>query len=487
MIHFNKSLKKKMLFLIMLLITITFITACDSDTATIELEAGLIQYDDHYILEVSPYPLFRYDGSVDQDVLDKLMVILADPMLDPLLREPKTYWQSGAIFEHEPYTAITAEDFSDFVIAETAHNGHSGAIVIKLFEALPGRSGVEHYHLTEMTSNWWQLVYRSTDDGADVLTLWMMQPYRLTHFNGTRNTTTTGRDDERFIDRLGDGVWSWIVEGENTILSDEDIANDREPSYDYFLENNFSRSIARSNLLRDLDGLLQQFDIESYLVAPAHLPGAWQSSRYQTGPNVDGLFYVSGEFQIHRTPYPGSVTQDSGLGATGLVWGHHYHFALVNGKDGESIGPYSNHWPHTTLLPTNYDLIWLPSDFEVRTMSRELESALYQTFIRYPNDPTSDLTWNYNETAEEDWRYGQGDPAGRSGLWRLSGFDRAFNAGESSDWQTGQVWLRSVDSLGIGNANMVYHTGNRYGYGVNQLAGMRPALHLSLEELLQNR
>jgi len=132
----------------------------------------------------------------------------------------------------------------------------------------------------------------------------------------------------------------------------------------------------------------------------------------------------------------------------------------------------------------------LPSDFEVRTMGHEKDNALYQTFVRNPNDPLSDLTWNYNETPEEDRRYGLGDPEGRSGLWRLNGFDRAFDSrilDVTSGWQAEQVWLRSVDVLGIGNANMIFHTGNRYGYGVNQLAGMRPALHLSLEELLQSR
>ena len=447
-------------------------------------------FDKYYIFEVSPDPLFRYDGSVNQDVLDNLMTILDDPSLDPLLREPKTYWISGADFEHESYTAVTAADFSDFVIDEIAHNGQSGAIVIKLFETISDRSGIEHYHLTEMTDSWWQLVYRSTDDGADVLTLMMTQPYRLTNFSGTRYSHNTGRVDEIYIDRIGDDLWLRIPEGENTIYSDENIANNQEPGENYFFENNYSRSIARSNLLRDLEGLLQQFDIENYLVAPAHLPGEWQSSRYQTGTNSSERFYVSGEFRRYGEDYPGSFNPERGLGATGLVWTIRQHFSLINGKDGESIGPKSNHWPNTTLISTYYDLLWLPSDFEVRTMGLQQDNALYQTFVRYPGDPESDLTWNYREeTPQEDWRYGIGAPDGRSGLWRLNGFDRGFYAGGLGlpiDWETEQVWLRSVDGLAIGNGNMVCNAGNRYGYGVINLAGMRPALHLSLDELLQN-
>jgi len=76
---------------------------------------------------------------------------------------------------------------------------------------------------------------------------------------------------------------------------------------------------------------------------------------------------------------------------------------------------------------------------------------------------------------------------GRSGLWHLNGFDRAFDRdglGLPRGWMTEQVWLRSQDSLGIGNAGIVTYTGNRNSYGVHQLAGMRPAVHLSISELI---
>lgn len=362
----------------------------------------------------------------------------------------------------------------------------SGAVAIKLFETIPDRTGVEHGHLTEFTSQWWRIVYRSTDAENDVLTLWMMQPYRLSPFSGTRYDALLGRADERFIDRESDRDTPWARLSAfrmNTIFSDWCIAHNFPPSDGYFFENNFSASIARSNLLRDLRSLLSHFDVARYLVAPKDLPGRWQSSRYQTGTNQSGLFYATGEFQVYRRDYPGSTDPAGGLGATGLIWGTHRHFSLINGKDGLSIGPHNNHWPHSKLTPTHYDLLWLPSDFEVRTMGRGKDNALFQTFIRDPDNPATDLRWNYR-VRRNDRR--QDLSGGRSGLWRLNGFDRAFNAdalGLPRGWESQLVWLRSVDGLGLGNANTVYHTGNRYGYGVNQLAGMRPAIHLSITRL----
>ena len=462
---------------------------CSETDAAHDIEGAMI-FNHHYnILRVSDRPLFRSCGRVNGDVLENLMAILDDPRLDPMMREVKAEWPTGMTFEDTLYTAITAADFSNFVVPEPGGMSDSGAIVIKLFETIPERTGVQYGHVTEFTSQWWQLVYRSTDAGNDVLTLWMMQPYRLTPFSGTRYDTLIGRDDERFINRQGDQTWSRLsASGVNTILSDERKAANLPACDTYFFEGNFSASIARSNLLRDLAHLLNYFDIERYLVAPIDIPGQWQSSRYQTGSNTNMRFYASGEFYVYREDSPGSTHPNGGLGASGLIWGRHFHFSLINGKDGLSIGPYYNHWPHTILTPTHDDLLWLPSDFEVRSMGHSKDNALFQTFITDPDDPASELRWNFNNTAEEDWRYGRDVTAGRSGLWRLNGFDRAFVSdalGLERGWESQLVWLRSTDVLGMGNANTVYHTGNRYGYGVNQLAGMRPAVHLSLARLLQ--
>ena len=83
------------------------------------------------------------------------MTILDSPNLNPLLREEKAYWPSGLPFEYDtPFTAITASDFSNFVVPAPENASHSGAIIIKLFETIPNRYGAEHGYLTEFTSQW---------------------------------------------------------------------------------------------------------------------------------------------------------------------------------------------------------------------------------------------------------------------------------------------------------------------------------------------
>ena len=500
MLNFRVS---KIIFMITTTMVAVFFTACGNGTeperkagriyvdtgAVWNPQATMIDFDYYHILRVSDRPLFNVGGDINQDVLDSLLEILNDPLLNPMLREPKSEWPGVLTFDSDsPYTALTAADFSDFVISESANMSHSGGIAIKLFETIPGRSGVHNYHLTEFTSQWWRLVYRSTDDGNDVLTLWMMQPYRLTPFNGTRYDNLAGDVRDRFIDRLrdpDDAIWNRISPNiVNTVFTDERIALGLPPCNNYFFEGNFSASIARSNLLRDMEVVLEQFDIEDYLVTPRNLPGNWQSSAYQTGANMDMVYYATGQF--YRTGdrgFIGSESPGEGLGATGLIWGTHRHFALMNGKDGLSIGPYNSGWPNTEIVPTYNDLFWLPSDFEVRTMGFDKDDALFQTFITDPDDRTSILRTNTQPETRPD------NANGRSGLWRLNGFDRAFDIdglGLPRGWMTEQVWLRSQDGLAIGNGNTVSNTGNRYGYGVNQLAGMRPALHLSITKLTQN-
>ena len=505
-------MKKKFMILVMLAVVMVFFAACDAneDEAQDQVQAHeptqgyattvsfdgdwtpqsiMIDYDLYEILQVSDRPLFSEDGSVNQDVLDSLMEILSDPRLDPMLREPKSEWPGTLPFNDVPYVATTAADFSDFVVPQPDNMSHSGAIAIKLFETIPGRVGVHNGHLTEFTSQWWRLVYRATDDGDDVLTLWMMQPYRITPFGGTRYDHNAGTVGDRYINRFrdpNDGIWNRISPGNiNTVLSDERIAMGLPPCNNYFFEGNFSVSIARSNLLRDMEAIFNQFGIESYLVAPRDLPGQWQSSAYQTGANMNFVFFNTGEFYTANGDrgFIGSEDANNGLGATGLIWGTHRHFALINGKDGLSVGPINGHWVNTRLVPTYDDFFWLPSDFEVRTMGFDKDNALFQTFITDPFDRASILRTNTEPENRPD------NANGRSGLWRLNGFDRAFDIdglGLPRGWMTEQVWLRSHDNLGLGNANMVSNTGNRYGYGVNQLAGMRPALHLSIAQLMDS-
>jgi len=456
-----------------------------------DFEGHMMFYENHNILKVSTRPLFNADGEVNADVLGKLINIIDNPALDPMMRTVKEHWPSGMAYADAPFTYITAQDFSNFVMPDAADMDESGAIVIQLFEMVPDKYGVENGHLTEFTSQWWQLVYRSVYGESDVLTLWMMQPYRLSAFNGSRYDALLGRMDERYLHINANGglYWHAIQEySQNTILSDHCIANNLPPSDQFFLENNYSASIIRANLLRDLDYLLAQFDVAHYLVAPKDVPGNWQSSRTQTGTNMLGQFYASGHFTVYNTNYPGSTRANGGLGAVGRIWSFgRPHMNIINGKDGLSIGPFYNHWPHTNLVPTNSDLLWLPSDFETRTLGHDKDDATFQTFLITAHDPETTLRWNYEVPRHEDWRSST-TLHGRSGLWRLNGFDRAFDSrvlDAPGTWEAMLVWHRSVDTLGMGTANMACHVGNRYGWGVQNLAGVRPALHLSIDQLRQ--
>jgi len=445
---------------------------------------GMIDFDFYNILRVHDQSLFLSSGEVNQPVLDSLLAVINSPELDPRLRAPKIQWSTGLAYTDTPHTAVTAYDFSNFVVQNPVCMSVSGAIAIKLFEYIPDMYGVEHGHISEFTSQWWQLVYRATCDSDDVLTLWMMQPYRTTPFGGTRYDTLLGRRDEQYVCRTGEFVWrSFRANMRNTILSDHCIVNNLRPSPYFFFENNYSESIMRANLLRDMEHVFAEFYALPYLVSPKHLPGNWQSSRFQTGSNTERVFYATGEFQQYLTSFPGSTHPNGGLGAAGLIWGRHHHFNMINGKDGLSIGPFYNHWPNTINQPTYYDLLWIASDFETRSMGHNKDLATFQTFLRFPYDRTTDLRWNYTNR-ETDWR--TDTTHGRSGLWRLNGFDRAFCAaklGLPSGWEANLIWMRSTESRGMGLANTICNAGNRYIHGIHQRAGMRPGVHVSVAML----
>ncbi|MCL1787567.1 MAG: hypothetical protein FWG38_06235 [Defluviitaleaceae bacterium] len=393
-------------------------------------------FDYYYVKDVSDQPLFRADGTVNFEVLSALLDILDTPTLCAQARP------------------VTAADFSRHVVPYPASMSHSGAIVLQLFEPVPGR-------LAGFTNAQWQLVYRTADDTQDVLTLWMTAPYRVSPFGGSRFDALAGLEAERYLSSDGPLHWAQLTVNENnTVPCDTCVEAGNTACNTFFFEGNYGASIARYNLLRDMGAVLDFFDVSQFFVSPRYIPGRWQSARAQTGTNVHMRYF--------------------GYGAAGLIWGAHTHFHIGNGKDGANVGPVDGVWPHTAAIATYNDLIWLPSDFEVRSMGHSNEVAQFQTFIAYPDTPQSHLRWNY-VTREDDGRYDVTN--GRSGLWELNGFDRAFYVPDDNGMLSRLVWLRSADSLGIGNANTVYHTGNRYGLGVVQAAGLRPAVHISITEL----
>ena len=435
-------------------------------------------YNSHNILRVSDMPLFKADGTVDKSVLINLMTIINDQSLNPILREQMQAWPTGLPYSGPNFHFVTAEDFSSFVVPNPINRDHSGAIIIKLFETMLGRKS---NNLTKLTSQWWQLVCRSTDDKRDILTLWMFEPYRLSVFSGNRyDSLDPSRTDERFTRVRRNGSYyrtSISIKKNNTIK--DDYGNTSGNQGGYTLEGNYSASIARTNLLHDAEELLNNFDIRRFTAVPADLPGQWQSSYFQTGSNYFGRFYVSGQFQesdISKGRITGSANIQNGLGAASRIWGNWDVFFLCNGMDGLSIGPDNGQWRHTSITSAYQDLLWLPSDFETRTMGHDKDNARFQTFIENPDDPDSALITNKVPETRPDVALG------RSGLWRLNGYDRGYtrrNIGVS------RAWVRSGDSVSIGNVNTISPTGNRYEHGVINVEAMRPGIHLDISSLVK--
>ena len=436
-------------------------------------------YNSHEILRVSDRPLFRADGSVDRRVLFNLLAIINDPSLDPMLRVPKREWSTGIPYTGPSFRAVTAEDFSRFVVPNPYNRDHSGAIIIKLFETVPRRQG---RNIHRFTSQWWQLVYRATDDDRDVLTLWMFEPYRLSVFNGNRYDYRDPRRVDEFFTRMRrmrDGIYRTQISVRRTNTIRDDYGSRTGPQGGYTKEGNYSASIARTNLLRDANKLFSIFDVKRFISAPADLPGEWQSSYFQTGSNYFFRFYVSGLFQESNIGLgweTGSVNMMDGLGAASRIWGPWDMFFLKNGKDGLSVGPDNGHWRHTRIESTYHDLLWLPSDFETRSMGHNKDNARFQTFIQNPGNRESALITNRIPEDRPD------RALGRSGLWRLNGFDRGFNRRAI---RADRAWLRSACSGSIGNINTITPSGNRYEHGVTNRSAMRPGIHLNLSSLVK--
>ena len=79
-------------------------------------DGTIMNYHHYNIVRVSRDPLFAANGSVNSHVLDSLMIILNDPVLNPILRQPKSQWPTGMVFNYRPsYTEITAEDFFSYL------------------------------------------------------------------------------------------------------------------------------------------------------------------------------------------------------------------------------------------------------------------------------------------------------------------------------------------------------------------------------------
>ena len=320
-------------------------------------------------------------------------------------------------------TYLSAKDFGNYgdqsSWAESAQG--NAQIVLKLLDDTTTPTN----NVDDAAAQYWQVVYRSTSANEDVLTLYMTNSYMMHRFN------------------------PWLSQA----------------TEEYRYEGNYSQSEIRDQaVLPTYETMASTYSqLDQYVVTPSEVPGLWQSSAYQTSYNSK------------RSQY------STGIGTSGYGSGSS-SYNLENGLDGLS-GGYSS-WSGT-VESAYTDKLWVPSAFEVMHTgygsSDDGTSPLQDTGnnfdegegVSYVSNSSSASTTLSNVTSGED---------GRTGLWELNGYDRAW--GDTS--VTSFAWLRSGYSNGIGSARAVYWDGNVIDGSVDAPSGVRVALHLNLKSLASN-
>ena len=277
--------------------------------------------------KVSSEALFNLDGTINTEVRDALFTMLQNIQGTEKVSGVSTY-PDGYLFSGPTYTETTGYDFSEAVKG----NADSGIIIIKLFETYD----TDNNYVDDFTSQWFQLVYRSTDENNDVLTLLMAEPYRLSYANNNLERTMSS-----------------------------DYGND---SANYFSEGNYTQSIVRTNLLKDYHEIETAYpQISTMITTPSQLPGLWQSSAEQTAELAPGLFYKN-------DPASGAIS----------------HNRFINGMDGLSLK--IDDWQSEVV--SNYsDKLWLPSSYELTKMGEGKENLPYSAI--YGDENATSYTNSY--------------------------------------------------------------------------------------------
>ena len=187
----------------------------------------------------------------------------------------------------------------------------------------------------------------------------------------------------------------------NDIYCDDVYFDNTSPYYGYYKDSNL-REVAQGTYTA-LKNKYTTLDI--YTVLPQNVPGQWQSSDNQTGSDKTQSSYASGASKAYS-----SASYD----------------AINNGLD--DFGTKHTSWTNsstTTTTPYNNDKLWVPSNYEVIYKDNTTDGS-----TSYVSSYSSvDATLTNGTSGGSD-----GENDGRSGLWELSGYDRA-----SGSW----AWLRS--------------------------------------------
>jgi len=390
--------------------------------------------------------LFTTGGDVDLSVLLDL--------LEMINSESCTKTTSSTDGTNTYYSAKSFGAYTPTSTDEIEYKSNTDAqILVKLFETV---SCDTDGYIDDFTSQYWQAVYRSTNSSADVLTLYMVRPY----MNYTSSSS--------YGDYSNNTTRTEIYNDYSTLSSNG------------YFETQFTKYIVAPYQLSSSTG--KEFSTSGYDTTGknANLTsktdflnlGGWQSSEYQTS-------YNSG-----KTNYYNSKTSASdALGSSGYGAGSS-SYNLENGLDGLSVPYYNGRW--STIKTVYTDKLWLPSAYEalhtgyasnsdsvkVETVNesatgRKIENGKYY-------DEANAVVYLTSCTTKDGESSNSNNNGNRTGLWELSGYDRASNS-----W----TWLRSGYSDYSSAARAIGESGNYSGDGVDAYGGVRVALHLSLTPL----
>ncbi len=370
-------------------------------------------------------PLYTVSG-VNADVLMELL----NAVNSSSVWGSKTAPTSGS-----SVTYLSAKDFGQYgdqsSWADTAKG--NAQIVLKLLDTA---SNPEN-NVDDAAAQYWQVVYRSTSANEDILTLYMVDQYMTHRFNP-----------------------SWT-------------------SGIYRYEGNYSQSEIRDQaVLPTYQTMTDTYSqLDQYVVAPSDIPGLWQSSAYQTSANDDNQYYNG-----TASNSGASENGDYALGTSGYGQNNSY-YNLENGLDGLSVSKTSDRQWQGDIISAYTDKLWVPSAFEVLHTGYAGEYTTIQDTgrafderegVSYVSSSTSASATLRNVTSGED---------GRTGLWELNGYDRAWGDTTNGSW----VWLRSGYSGSTGGARGILNSGaHNSNYNVDYTYGVRVALHLNLKSLASN-
>jgi len=443
--------------------------------------------------------LFNLDGSVNAAVAQNLIDVLDDPFFTPLMT-PKTHWgeknrPTTLTYNGDSYVETTVAEFSEFVAKKTNVNGtgnytgaQAGAVIIKLFET----SGVPNFTTSStidqrvhaFTDQWFQLVYRAQDNGDDVLTFWMMNSYRQSVFNGNYFPSTAAAGENYRLS--GATLLPIPTRNNNNNIQDDNgsttyVADDGSTKY-YSFEGNYSASIARTNLQNDFAHLKQNYfqQLDNFIVKPSGLPGKWQAAVFQTGTNLDNVYYIPGQFNTGGS-FGGSSNSNTGYGAACWTFAPVANsFHISNGLDDQNAGTQSaTSWRHSLVQDAYSDEIWLPSLFEVRGMGYNKEVTRSGSWVSDPGNPNSGLEYESGGNSYGTQQIPADTNTPRVGLWRISAYEEtSVDSYQSSV----NVWTRGSESNIIGISGNI-GGGEAYSHKVTDLGWIRPALHLSVKAI----